>query len=202
MENHQIQKEINLMIETEIAKIQAGNRNENYLARIAYLTIKKHEIEESLPRIGSSRDKDEILMQWCYISNEIKWLTTLLLQSKTIAIQNKVQEIEEIGKVDKKQFNLRDSEYRNLIMQRDVTRKTYYQYIADFDEMMRKRKELESMGIDMSEFKISGQDIAKQAKLLNEEKKMAFWQEYFKLAGEYIFVSDKKNEPSASSFGE
>ena len=110
MENHQIQNEINSMINTEIAKIESGSKNENYLAKLPHLTMKKLEIEEALPRIGSSRDKDEILMQWCYISNEIKWLTTLLLQSKTIALQNKVQEIEEVGRVDKKQFDLRDSE--------------------------------------------------------------------------------------------
>ena len=50
---------MNEIIRAELAKIEKGSRNEGNLLKYIYLTMRAEEIIENLPRIGSSRAKDE-----------------------------------------------------------------------------------------------------------------------------------------------
>lgn len=202
MEKTQIKNEINSMIDAEIAKIENGDRNESNVAKMTYLKIVASSIIESLPRIGSSREKDEEIMRWRYACNEIKWLETLLMQGQTIAVQNRISEIKALEKSNPKQFADQLQELEILKLYRDVIKANYYKNIANYEEMMKERKQVESDGINVSDLKLSAKDIISNVKKLDDEAKMLFWEEYFKVAGEHIYSTEKAQAFSASMMGE
>lgn len=202
MENNKVKNELNSLINAEIAKIENGDRNESNVAKMTYLKIVASSIIESLPRIGSSREKDEEVMRWRYACNEIKWLETLLMQGQTIAVQNRISEIESLENSNPAQFAKLLKELEILKLYRDVVKANYYKSISNYEEMMKERKQVESDGINVSDLKLSAKDIISNVKKLDDEAKMLFWEEYFKVAGEHIYSNEKAQTFSAGMMGE
>ncbi len=196
-------KEMNEIIRAELAKIEKGSRNEGNLLKYIYLTIRAEEIIENLPRIGSSRAKDEETYRWRYASNEAKWAETLVLQGKSIDLQRIVSLIEDLERVAPTKFSEKQAELEELRIQRDFTRANYYMKIADYERIMKERKEIEAMDFDLSDLKISVAEIAKLVKGMKEENKIAFWKKYFEAAAEYIVSAEAaEKELKGSTFGE
>lgn len=196
-------KEMNEIIRAELAKIEKGSRNEGNLLKYIYLTMRAEEIIENLPRIGSSRAKDEETYRWRYASNEAKWAETLVLQGKSIDLQRLVSLIEDLERVAPAKFAEKQAELEELRIQRDFTRANYYMKIADYERIMKERKEIEAMDFDLSDLKISVAEIAKLIKGMKEENKIAFWKKYFEAAAEYIVSAEAaEKELKGSIFGE
>ena len=139
MKNLQNARTTDEMIGAEVQKINAGNRNESNLLRFIFLSELKKELENSWARINSSRDKEESQYIWRAVSNQIKWLRTLLLQGKSIAMTDDISSLERLRKADASKISLEDIE--ELKIQRDMTKADFYRGAEDYDRIMKEQAE-------------------------------------------------------------
>ncbi len=169
------------MIEAEVQKIGAGNRNESNLLKFVFLSELKKEIENSWARINSSRDKEESQYIWRAVSNQIKWLKTLLLQGKSISMTDDVDALTKM--------KASEEQIATLTFQRDEAKADYYKGVGDYDRIMKEQAEFKRDGLYDSKIDMSAKEILEIVKTFNEEEKLAFWLEYFKNADQLIYVS-------------
>ena len=202
MDINQTKKEILAMINAESAKIKNGARNESNVMKLAYLNIISNGIIESLPRIGSSREKDEEVMRWRYAQNEIKWIEALLMQGQSIAVQERIDEIKELEKADPKKFKALSEELEILTLYRDVVKAGYYSRIAGYEDIMKERKQIEDMDISVLDLQLSAKEIVSSLESINEDARIIFWEDYFKHAGKHIYSPEKAQEFSANMMGQ
>ena len=202
MDANQTQNEMKAMIDAEIEKINNGARNESNVMKLAYLNIMSEGIMDALPRIGNSREKDEEVMRWRYAQNEIKWVETLLMHGKTIAVQERIDEIKALEKADPRKFSAQAKELEILTLYRDVIKANYYRNLADYEQIMKERKQLEDMDISVIDLQMSGKDIVSSLKGFSEKIQSLFWEEYFKYAAEHIYTNKQAQKFSERMMGQ
>ena len=168
------------MIGAEVQKINAGNRNESNLLKFVFLSEFKKALENSWARINSSRDKEESQYIWRAVSNEIKWLKTLLLQGKSIAMTSDIDALK--TSVNGKQ------QIEELTFQRDMVKADYYKGVGDYDRIMKEQAEFKRDGLYDSKIDMKANEILAVVKTFSEEEKLAFWLEYFKNADQLIYT--------------
>lgn len=169
------------MINAEIQKIEAGNRNESNLLKFVFLTEFKKALENSWPRMNSSRDKEDSQYVWRAVSNEIKWLKTLLLQGKSIAMTSDIDAL--------KTSMGGNQQIEELRFQRDMAKADYYKGVTDYDRIMKEQAEFKRDGLYDAKIEMSAKEILEIVKTFSEEEKLAFWLEYFANADQLIYVS-------------
>ncbi len=169
------------MINAEIQKIEAGNRNESNLLKLVFLTEFKKALENSWPRMNSSRDKEDSQYVWRAVSNEIKWLKTLLLQGKSIAMTSDIDAL--------KTSMGGNQQIEELRFQRDMAKADYYKGVTDYDRIMEEQKSFKRDGLYDDKIEMSAKEILEIVKTFSEEEKLAFWLEYFANADQLIYVS-------------
>ena len=168
------------MINAEIQKIEAGNRNESNLLKLVFLTEFKKALENSWPRMNSSREKEDSQYVWRAVSNEIKWLKTLLLQGKSIAMTSDLDAL--------KNSNGEAQQIEELKNQRDVTKADFYKGLKDYDRFIEEQKSFKRDDLYDDRIEMSAKDVLEIVKTFNEDEKLAFWLEYFTLADKFIYV--------------
>ena len=173
------------MIGIEIQKINAGNRNESNLLKFVFLTALKTELENSWARINSSREKEESQYIWRAVSNQIKWLKTLLLQGKSIAMTDDVNALTKM--------KASEEQIATLTFQRDEAKADYYRGVGDYDRIMKEQECFKSEGLYDSKIDMKANEILEIVKTFNEEEKLAFWLEYFKNADKFIYTPQIKS---------
>lgn len=169
------------MINAEIQKIEAGNRNESNLLKLVFLTEFKKALENSWPRMNSSREKEDSQYVWRAVSNEIKWLKTLLLQGKSIAMTSDIDAL--------KTSMGGNQQLEELTFQRDMAKANYYKGVTDYDRIMKEQAEFKRDGLYDDKIEMSAKEILEIVKTFSEEEKLAFWLEYFANADQLIYVS-------------
>ena len=168
------------MISAEIQKIDAGNRNEGNLLRLVFLTEFKKALENSWARMNSSRAKEDSQYTWRAVANQIKWLQTLLLQGKSIAMTSDLDAL--------KNSNGEAQQIEELKNQRDVTKEDFYKGLKDYDRFIEEQKSFKRDDLYDDRIEMSAKDILEIVKTFNEDEKLAFWLEYFTLADKFIYV--------------
>ena len=168
------------MIGAEVQKINAGNRNESNLLKFVFLSEFKKALENSWARINSSREKEESQYIWRAVSNEIKWLKTLLLQGKSIAMTSDIDALK--TSVNGKQ------QIEELTFQRDMVKADYYKGVGDYDRIMKEQTEFKRDGLFDSKIDMKANEILAVVKTFSEDEKLAFWLEYFKNADQLIYT--------------
>lgn len=181
------------MIDAEVQKISAGSRNESNLLRLVFLGEVKNEIKNSWARMNSSRDREESQYIWRAISNEMNWLQTLLLQGKSIAMTSDVDKLKELKGTE---VNI-----EHLQVQRDMTKASYYQGVKDYDRYAKEQEDFRKDGLVDLRMDMKTNEILEIVKNLNDNEKLAFWLEYFKLADSFIYTPQTQ-EVSKAQFGE
>ncbi len=169
------------MIEIEIQKINNGSRNESNLLRLTFLNELKKELENSWARINSSRDREESQYIWRAVHNEINWIETLLLQGKSIAMTR------DIDALRKSQAEFPELEL--LKTQRDMTKASYYQGVNDYERFVKEQEALKRDGLYDSKIDMKPAEILQVVQAFDEDARLAFWLEYFKLADKFIYTS-------------
>lgn len=168
------------MISAEIQKIDAGNRNEGNLLRLVFLTEFKKALENSWARMNSSRAKEDSQYTWRAVANQIKWLQTLLLQGKSIAMTSDLDAL--------KNSNGEAQQIEELKNQRDVTKTDFYKGLKDYDRFIEEQESFKRDDLYDDRIEMSAKDILEIVKTFNEDEKLAFWLEYFTLADKFIYV--------------
>ena len=168
------------MISAEIQKIDAGNRNEGNLLRLVFLTEFKKAIENSWARMNSSRAKEDSQYTWRAVANQIKWLQTLLLQGKSIAMTSDLDAL--------KNSNGEAQQIEELKNQRDVTKADFYKGLKYYDRFIEEQKSFKRDDLYDDRIEMSAKDVLEIVKTFNEDEKLAFWLEYFTLADKFIYV--------------
>ena len=181
------------MISAEVQNIEAGNRNEGNLLKLVFLSAFKTELENSWPRMNGSRDKEESQYIWRAVSNEIKWLQTLLFQGKSIDMTSDVDSL--------KTSNGDAQQIEELKLQRDITKASFYKGVGDYDRYIKEQTEFKRDGLYDFKIDLSAKEILEIVKTLSEDEKLAFWLEYFKAADKFIYVPQAKTS-GAGQMGE
>ena len=176
------------MISIEVQKIDAGKRNESNLLRFVFLSALKKELEDSWARMNSSRDKEESQYIWRAVSNQIKWIKTLLLQGKSIAMTEDIANLQSLKGADREKYASTLEQVETLKFQRDEAKADYYKGVSDYDRIMREQAEFKRDGLFDSKIDMKAEEILEIVKTFNEDEKLAFWLEYFKNADQLIYT--------------
>lgn len=197
-----LNEEIESMINSEICKIENDERNESNLAKLTYLQVVSNGIINLIPKIGNSNDKEGELLRWRYAQNECRWLEALLLQGKTIAVQNRIGEIEILENSNSAKKSEHSEELEMLKFYKDMVKLNYYQSISNYEEIMKERRYIESTDINLDDLQISSRQIIENVKKLDKEASMIFWEKYFKLAADHIYSLENTKDILEKMMGE
>lgn len=176
----------NELINAEIAKIEGGSRNERELLEYLYLDVKSASILESLPRIGSSRDKDEEIYRWRYAEDKKTLLAWPLMQRRAASLDMKIKKLQDLERVDGEKFAKILPELEKMKMERDILKAEYYGIIAKYDEIVKRCKTIEDLNIYLNDLQLKADDILKVIKDLSEEELAIFWKSYFESKEKFI----------------
>lgn len=186
----------------EIEKIVAGDRDACDLAQLVYLRLREEAILESLPRIGSSRSKDEEIYRWRFATNKAVWHEMCLLQRKYIAIQGKIDEIEKLKNREPETYASKAGLLASLKEERDLAKFEFYQKAGKYADIYNQCKEINGLDIDLADLKISAAEVMEMEKQLKPEEKEMFWAKYFNFASKFTAKSESAPASGKGTMGE
>ena len=186
----------------EIEKIVAGDRDAYDLAQLVYLRLREEAILESLPRIGSSRSKDEEIYRWRFATNKAVLHEMCLLQRKYIAIQGKIDEIEKLKNRDAAAYESKAGLLAKLKEERDLAKFEFYQKAGKYADIYNQCKEINGLDIDLADLKISAAEVMEMEKQLKPEEKEMFWEKYFNFASKFTAKSESAPASGKGTMGE
>ncbi len=186
----------------EIEKIAAGDKVACDLAQLVYLRLREEAILESLPRIGSSRAKDEEIYRWRFATNKAVWHEMCLLQKKYIAIQGKIDEIEKLKNRDAAAYESKAGLLAKLKEERDLAKADFYQKAGKYADIYNQCKEINGLDISLEDLKISAAEVMEMEKQLKPEEKEMFWKRYFDLASKFTAKDESAPASGKGTMGE
>lgn len=180
----------------EIEKIVAGDKDACDLALLVYLRMREEAILYGLPRIGSSRDKEEEVYKWRYATNKATWHEMCLLQRKAVVLQDRIDEIEKLKNRNQVAYEAQAGKLAKLKEERDHAKAEFYTNANKYAEIYQQCKHIETLDIDLRDLKLSATDIMEFEKQLNDEERAIFWKKYFDFADKFT-AGPKSGAPSS-----
>ena len=190
-------------------KIETTNEKENGvsvdqinaedLLKLVYLTAKADEIAEEIPKIGSSRSKDDESFRWRYAANKSAWLEAGLFYRKAAALDKIIYEMQKLEQTNPVRYAMQLENLKTFKAERDELKAYCHSFFAKGDELLHQNACIESYEIYLGDLQLSAIQITEVVEKMDEKTREAFKTLYNKICERYtIKVKDEKSAPVTS----